>query len=217
MPQDRDGHDQTEQEKEDELRRDFARLIKKGDVAGLRQFKNEHHELPSLAGETFNKLEVTRLDLSHIDLSNTEWNSCILDKATFRRGNLEGAYFTGCTILESVFAEMTMDGAAIDGSVLRNCTFRSMKLEDVEITGTELNGCTLEDLDLVESIWESVTVSAGKLKDVRGRSGSWSGITFRDVELDNADLGPIELQGAVASGDLLPGFNKLTGRRKTIR
>lgn len=197
--------------------KDLRKLITTGDLRGLRRLKQDHMELPSLDGETFRNLEVTGMDLSFLDLSNTEWDTCIIHKSDFRGANLSGAFFTGCTILESNFDKSTLGATAFDGCVMRDTTFREVVFDGVELTGSELAKCTFENVELIETLWESVTVKEGVLCNLKAKSGTWSGLTFREVVVENVDVSGIEVQSCVASGDLLPGFTALTGRRKHIQ
>lgn len=198
-------------------RKDLIRLIKKGDLRGIRHARNENRDFPPLDGETFRNLEVTGLDLSFLDLSNTEWDTCILDKSSFRNANLSGAFFTGCTMLQAEFDRATFQATAIDGCVIRDSTFRELLLNDVELTGSELARCTLEDVTLNDALWEAVTVREGVFCNVKAHSGTWTGLTFRDVVLENVDFEELNIQGCIASGDVPNRFKTLTGRRKHIQ
>ncbi len=198
------------------LKKDLIRAMRKGDTQGFRELRKENFRLPSFDGETFKRLELSDYDLSGIDFSNTEWDSCILDRVKFDRVNFEGAFFDGCTVIDSLLAPANWSGCAMDGCVLKRVTIAGEVVNEAEFTGTEFEACTLDRLTFADVALNSVTVSGGRISDVRG-TGTMTGVVLRDTELSNFDTTEMETQACTANVTPLPdGFKALSGRRKRI-
>src|SRR5690606_28147972 len=75
--------------------RGVAKAIRKGDQAAISRLRESEDESASAAGETFREAQIVDMDLDGVDLSNTEWDSCLLDRVVFGAADLEGAYLTG--------------------------------------------------------------------------------------------------------------------------
>ena len=197
--------------------RTLRTLLTRNDPRGFADALREPDARDALAGETFSALAVSHYDFSGMDLSNTEWNDCVLDHILFNDTNLEGAYFTGCTLIDCTLGGARLSGVSMDGAGLRGCTVRACSMEGSELTGTGFDNCTLEDIDLQDATWTSVTISGGSVTNLRGTGGSLSALTLRDVQTAEVELDGMELSRCVASGESVPaGFEKLSGRRKRI-
>jgi uncharacterized protein YjbI with pentapeptide repeats len=171
----------------------------------------------ALAAATFEKLTLSYAALENLDLSNTEWEECMVEGASFRGSDLTGAYFNGCTFRDCVFEDVDASTASMDGTIFRGCIFRRANLDSTECTGLEFTSCVLEGVTLDECEWNAVTFSGGAWESVSASSGSLSAVTLRDVTLGNdIDLTDADLSRCMTTGDGPDGFEKLSGKRKRI-
>lgn len=200
----------------EKIKKDLERAIRHGDGAVIAQLRREHDQLPSLEGSTFENASISSVDLSHLDLTNTEWASCMMERVRFKAVEMEGAYFRSCIFVDATFEKSRFNQTAIDGSVFRNCQFIDVDFEEVEWTGGDYEGCTFTRCRFDESELDAVTFAGGKLEDVIIQGGALTGVTFRDVEQERLSIIDASLSGCSGSGTLPEGFRALTGRRKVV-
>ncbi len=199
------------------LLKELNRAIRKGDVMALRTLRREHDDLPSLEGQTYTKSSISGADLSYLDFTNTEWDSCMIERVQFKAVAWEGAYFPSSIFVDTVFEKARINEVAFDGCVFRNCEFIDIDFEDVEITGGDFNNCTFTRCQFDNTTLDSSTFTGGHLTDVAFEGGSLNAVTLRDVEQNNVLFNDVEITGCSGSGPLPAGFKPLTGRRKVIQ
>lgn len=194
--------------------------IRNSDAALLNRLREEAEEGEglSLQGESLNEIQSTDLDLGGIDLSNTEWENCILDRVRFGDANLEGAYFTGTTLLSCTFSETILEGTGFDGCVFRNCEIVGANLTGTELSNNQFKGGRLADVQLEDVEWRSLVFSDCRLENIEGISGTLSSVTLRNVEVSGFDTGELTVEHCtVTSGSEVPkGFDAREGRRTKV-
>ncbi len=194
----------------------LRKAIKDGDAAAFARIAAELEEPDVLSGETFTKVALTGFDFSGLDLSNTEWEDCLLERLRFENTNLEGAYLHGCTVVDANFAGAKLDGVSLEGCVVKRPLFAGCAIDGVEWSGTELVDAAFRDVRGEDVSFENVTF-AGGLLGLRVESGSWTGVTLRDVDTTGLELGDVELERCLSNSETPPeGFDRLTGKRKRI-
>ena len=127
----------------------------------------------SLAGETFAEVQLFGFDLKGLDLSNTEWENCILEEIAADGANLEGAYFNTSSLLSCRFVDTNLEGAAFDGCVGKRCLTQRANVEGSEYSDCQFTDCTFAELVLEDVDWTSLIFNGGELRDVECRSPSW--------------------------------------------
>lgn len=169
-----------------------------------------------VSGETFKSVSCGRIDLSAVDLSNTEFEDCLLSGIRFDGADLSGAYFHGSTLMECSLAGANLDGASFDGCVLKQVDLAGAVLTGTELSGTELADCTIADSSLDDATWESVTISGGSISRLGG-AAELTAVVIRDTELDAFDTSDMELRSCTTNAANQPeGFGALSGRRTRI-
>lgn len=192
------------------------KVLREGDAANFRKLRATLDDDAALSGEEFKGVAATGFDFSGLDLSNTEWSECLLERANFTEGSLEGAYFHGCTIVDPTFAGTNMAGWTLEGSTVKRAMMRAVALDGAEISGSEFVECELIEVKGADVSIEAVTFANCKL-GAKFSEGSMTAVTLRDCDVSALELDGVDVSGCSASGPELPsGFEKLTGRRTRI-
>lgn len=193
-----------------------ARAISKGDQATLERMKHEEESV-SAAAESFKEAQLVDLKLADIDLSNTEWDSCILDRVSFDDANLEGAYLTGCTLLNCSFVNTNLSGAALEGCVVKHTTFDGANVALSEFDSSQFNDSHLKNLVLDEADWRSLSFTDGSISGISGKDGDVVSWTLRKVEVSDFDASGLNVEHCTTTEDDAPdGFTRVSGRRKRV-
>jgi len=193
--------------------------IRNSDAARLGRLREEAEDGPlSLEGESLSEIQSTDVDLFGIDLSNTEWENCILDRVRFGDANLEGAYFTGTTFLACTFVETHLEGTGFDGCVFRNCEIVGANVTSTELSNNQFKGGRLANVQLDDVEWRSSVFSDCRIENIEGLSGTLSSVTLRNVEVENFDTGGVTVEHCtVTPGAQVPkGFDAREGRRTKV-
>jgi len=201
----------------EKVQKDLTRAIRKGDVGTIIKLRREHDHLPSLEGETYKKTSISGVDLSYLDFTNTEWDSCMLERVQFKAVEWEGAYFPSSIFVDAQFEKSRLFQVAADGSVFRNCRFIDIDFEEVELSGADFVNCEFTRCQFDQCEIDASTFTGGTMTDVSFDGGTFNAVTFRDVEQKNVRLIDVELSGCSGSGTLPEGFRPLTGRRKVVQ
>ena len=172
----------------------------------------------TLDAATFKNAHVSALRIHTIDASKTEWEACIFDGTVFENISLEGAFFNGCSFHNCVFRHVVMTETSFDGCVLHKTQIRSAAdLEAAEITNSQFRECDLSDLHFVDSTLESLTFTAGAIRNVSGTAEVKS-VALRGVTVEGFDTSEMTVSGCTASAcDVVPaGFAASAGRRRRV-
>lgn len=200
-------------------RKSLLSAIRKSDSAFISRLREEGEEL-SADTETFRDVQLVELKLGGIDLSNTEWDECSLDRVDFSDANLEGAYLKGCMLLGCTFRNTNLDGASLEGCILRNCVIEGASVEGLEMGDLQFADSTLAELELNDIDWRSVSMNDGRISGLRGVSGSISGMTLRQVAIESFDTGGLTIEHSTTTpldkGEAPAGFTVREGRRRKV-
>ncbi len=158
---------------------EWVGFVRAGDPESFNRARAASDEAPSLEGETFKDMRVAGFVFDEVDLSNTEWTNCMLEKVQFANANLEGAYFDHTVLTDCDFNGGAFDGASFDAAI-----FLRTRFADVDLSGTELEGCEFTDSQLsnvaLEDIdWRQISLTRVAMSRVEGKSGSLVDVTLR--------------------------------------
>lgn len=197
----------------------LERRIKAGDPAGFAETVAEMEDPPSVAGATFEKLRLLDFDFSGVDLSNTEWNACNLERIQFGDANLEGAFFERGQLTECTFAGADLSGACFEAVIFARTELRAIIADGLEIENCQLTDCALRELVLDEVSWSGMSATRITLETIDGRSGELTGLMLREATFIDVDFSGLTCDRCRASskdGGALPaGFHAL-GKRRSV-
>lgn len=195
----------------------LAKALRASDLDTFHKLKAKLQTQGSFSGESFHNVVAAGFDLSGFDLSNTEWDGCLLEHMNFDNSDLEGAYFNGTTLLDGSFVETSLETAAMDACVFKRVVFQKTNLNDTEFAGSDLEFCSFKELSLDDVDWSLLTFSQGNVLQVMGNSGTFREVTFREVKVENFVTSGLTLKRCVGSGSTIPdGFMALSGNRQRI-
>ncbi|MBO4351826.1 MAG: pentapeptide repeat-containing protein [Proteobacteria bacterium] len=172
----------------------------------------------SLEGATIKGSQIGAMRIHTIDCGNTEWEACIFDGTEFDSINLQGAFFNGCTFYNCTFKNVILAEASFDGCVFNKSSILEPEdLEAAEITNSQFKECTLSKMHFVDSVLESLTMTAGKIESMSGIA-TLKSVVLRNVEVTELDTSEMELTGCIASGctSVPKGFVVSEGKRRRV-
>ena len=172
----------------------------------------------SLDGATIKGSQIGMMRIHSIECCNTEWEACIFDGTIFDNINLQGAFFNGCTFYNCTFKNDILAEASFDGCVFNKSTIVEPEdLEATEITNSQFKDCTLSKMHFVDSVLDSLTMTAGKLETISGIA-TLKSVVLRNVEVTDMDTSEMELSGCIASGcsSVPKGFTASEGKRRRV-
>ncbi len=176
----------------------------------------------SMEAATFSELTLTGFDFSDIDMTHCAFESCTLSECQFVDTTLEGAFFDGVTLMHCHFEEGNLDGWALDASTLGKCSFENVDLSNNEWTNSRLNDTTLDAVQADTWWMERVTFKGGRWREVSIDGGAWSHVTFRDLSLQDFEIGDLDIthcyyvDAAIHGAEWPEGFIEKSGRRKRL-
>jgi len=200
----------------------LVRLIRRSDASTFNQRRQTvDDDALSLSGETFKNVQLIRADFEGVDLTNTEWESCLFDSVSFNNANLEGAYVHGSTFINCTFEQTCLEGFSLEGCVVKRSGIAQANVKQSEVSDTQFADCVLRDLDFDEVSWSSVTFNAGEIVRVSG-SGHLSGWTLRQTRVEGFETADMTLEHCIfippEGSDQSPpeGFARARGRRQKV-
>lgn len=196
--------------------RRLIQALQKNDARAFDALRKEDE--PSLDGAELAKLTVTAFDFGGVDVAGGSFDETLFERCTFSHSDCSGATFRNCTFLNCTFVNANLSSTAFDGCIIQGCVVRNCPLDESEMTGTTLDNTELEALEFVDVTWDAVTASQGAWRKLVGTSGEWSGVTLRDVVVTECAFEGLDLSRCMTNTDPVPaGFERLTGRRRTVR
>lgn len=175
----------------------------------------------SLEGETFRNLQLYGFDLRDFNLSNTEWENCILENVNAANTILEGAYLHECSLVSCRFDDTNLEGAAFESCVLKNSSFIRTNVCASEFSTSQFDNCTLRDLILEDIEWDELIFNNGQWINIKGQSGSLNNSTlrsviFRNVDTSSCDISHSHISNPLDGSQQPAGFSIRAGRRKRV-
>ena len=156
------------------------------------------------------------LNLTAVNLQESDFAGVILHKGKFKASPLRGADFTGADLTGSLFEVSDANEANFDGANLTDCSFSITDLADASfrksvlvrtnfnkssLVGTKFTDVKLTDvkltmIDLRKTIFENCIFSGVDFKysDLRGMH--FDGHTFIGVQFDKSALNDVSFAGA---------------------
>lgn len=196
--------------------RTLLSLLKKGDAAEFAAAIAEAGN-DALQAESFVKLSLSYASFDGLDLSNTEWEECMIEGASFRNSDLQGAYLNGCTFIDCVFEDLDAEAASIDGTTFKGCQFRRADLTESEVTGAEFTDCGFDGVVLDSAEWNAITIAGGTWEAVTADEATLQNVVMRDVSIvAGVTFKNATLTRCMTNGDKPDGFERLSGKRKRI-
>ncbi|MGH3922903.1 MAG: pentapeptide repeat-containing protein [Pseudonocardiaceae bacterium] len=192
---------------------DVGRLI---DYAGCsdRVFARQRvHALTTQAqAATGRGLNLTRADLSGMDLSGFDLRHAVLNRASLHGTKLVKTDLTGaslvCAGLERTdFTEAILKAAYVHALAAQACTFRRADLREiVDGTGALFHGCDLTAARLDDAELAGTTFYQCTLSDAHVRGTDLHGAMFNECRMDSADLTRARLDDVVITRSSIGGL-----------
>jgi uncharacterized protein YjbI with pentapeptide repeats len=111
---------------------------------------------------------VADLDLTDLELRQTTFAECALERLVLHGADLRGMHLVECRL------------AALDAA---SCALPHSSWRDVVLDGSRLGA-----LECYESTWRSLLVTDSKFGYLNARGSSWTDVTFRNCVVDELDL-----------------------------
>lgn len=172
----------------------------------------------SLEAATFKNAHVGAIRIHTVDAENTEWEACLFDGTTFDGISLQGAFFNGCSFHHCTFKNAILAEASFDGCVwLRSTITEAEDLEAIELTNCQFKECEFSDLHFVDGTLESLTFSAGTLRNLSGIAQLKS-VALRGVDVESFDTSEMTIASCTASSctNIPKGFTASEGKRRRV-
>lgn len=157
-----------------------------------------------------------QINLSAIDLQESDFAGVVLHKGQFKSSMLRGANFAGADLTGTSFATSDVREANFDGANLTDCNFSIVDLsgasfnksivvrtnfnisglEGATFTDVKLTDVTLTKTDLRKTIFERCTFTGVDFKYCDLRGMRFDGQTFIGVKFDKSALADASFKGA---------------------
>jgi uncharacterized protein YjbI with pentapeptide repeats/cytoskeletal protein CcmA (bactofilin family) len=134
-----------------------------------------------------------RADLRGIQLPNA-----ILDRASFRRCDLDGANLDGAQLRGATFKNVSLRNASLVGADLRDAD-----LDNADLEGANLEGANLSAANLNRANLQRANLSTANLSGARLRYAQLDGATLRLTDLTSAAISYAELVACNLQGAAL--------------
>jgi fluoroquinolone resistance protein len=157
-------------------------------------------------GAVLSDLDLSRADFTDLDLTDATFEGCVITGATLSGTILASARFSNCRIVGCRFADCDLRGAVFEtcvfceGHAAAGVAFAFSRLDEARFTDCDLSFATFERTDLHGLEAAGCTLRGARFVKVDfsrlvGRKiVKWAG-TFRDCNLELADLGAIRMPG----------------------
>lgn len=172
------------------------------------------------AGQSFEKRNLTGVDLSGLELPGIDLRKAILDKTLFKESNLSGARFEGSVVKEVDFSKADLTGANMKGALfpkskfveasLREANLERVMLRGVDMTKADCSGARLylihaekgkfDEANFADTDCRLGMLASCSMNKVFFRGAKLNKFVFRECAIDQGDFGGATLARAVFQG-----------------
>jgi uncharacterized protein YjbI with pentapeptide repeats len=197
-------------------------------------------------GESLERADLRKLDLSGLDLSGRSFRradlrgakleKCILRGANFSSADLREAFLAGADLREAVLQNADLEGANFNGASLQaadlsratasGASFERAGMSGARLEFTELDsanlgaatlkGATLTGADLTEAYLGGANLGRASLLDARMTKANLERADLNECDLRNANLTQANLDGCTMSGSRIAGIRASGSQFKTV-
>lgn len=143
-----------------------------GDIALIIRQRSER---TMAQGGDFSGLDLTGADFSGMDLRGANFRNALLECATFRGCQLDGADFT-----QAMLARTDLQGAT-----LRDCCFDNASLALAQCRETQFQGAQFAETEMTGALFDACDFSNARISDLLLREVGFSQCLFRHAQLNN--------------------------------
>lgn len=167
--------------------------------------------MPEMTAEVVLKKVTVGEKVESTDLRGLVLSRAVLEGASFRRCDLDGANLEGARLAKALFKNASLREAFLVGADLREANLESADLEGANLQGAQLAGANLSRANLEGTNLQGADLSGARLTHAQLESAQLGGarlvgaqlgyasLTEADLttaKLDDADLGSADLTGA---------------------
>ncbi|WP_414573118.1 pentapeptide repeat-containing protein [Nostoc sp. CCY 9925] len=172
-------------------------LLKQGIQTVWNQWRAENsHIIPELSKADLSKINLNEADLSRVDLSEAD-----LSKANLSRANLSGANLSKAVLIEVNLSRANLIGINFSGANLSRADLSGANLSkavlvDVDLTNANLSGTVLIETNLSRANLTKLNLNTAKLSRVNFSHANLSYSNLSELELNEFDLTSANLSRA---------------------
>ncbi len=152
----------------------------------------------------FSRVDLTGADLSHIDLSSTNFENAILsfsnlEGSNFSRAILSYADMRNAFLSNAILEEATLDGANLKGAYLFNTRLPAANLFNADLSGCRLDNSILNMANLAHAVLSHASLKksslvAADLSEAKLIGADLAKASLKSARLDAADLSNAHLE-----------------------
>jgi uncharacterized protein YjbI with pentapeptide repeats len=170
----------------------------------------------SLAGRNLTKVDLSGLDLSGQDfyltlLEGANLKGCRLDGAVFKMTMAQGADLTGASLkgadllralfLNAVMPKVDFSGAKLNQTMLKKADLTGADFRGARLELTALEGAILDEADFSNSTGKLCAFSRARAAHAKFRGARLERCLFKSVCLDGADFSKATLPSTIFTGE----------------
>lgn len=163
---------------------------------------NEELHLIYRTSRNYECKNLTGLDLSEMQLQNSNFRGALLENTDFSHADLSQADFVHAYLRNANLSHANLSGVKIESAdlkyanfshaILSNVEFNYTELKNVNLSYTDLRGCNLSHLDLSSLVLEGVNLRGVSLINTK-----LSGVNLSSADLSHSNLTGADLRGAI--------------------
>ncbi len=158
------------------------RIYEKSDLINIKMKNIKNIENNKSLFGVFNKMLISNIDFSNIDLRFSRFNKCVFNNCTFSNNELDDVEFIQCQISSTNFSDVKMYGISFSKCVIQDSIFYNINYNenylDKNVTKLTFKDATFEMCALKSTIFENVSFPNAKFENS----------AMNDVKILNSDL-----------------------------
>lgn len=177
----------------------------RGGVEGWNAWRRKCSEIPDLRGAVFERLDLRKADLSHVEFAGAEFRDCLLSFAIFESAKLQVASFSGTSPCQVNFHFAEMGGCKLTRCEFRSADIRDANLPEAKFEESRFIACNFTNANLAGSVWLDCSFEKCNLRDAdlgdssfeRNRFGPMQPNKMKQSILTNVNFARADLRGLV--------------------
>ena len=142
-------------------------------------------------------LNLTRVDLSGLDLSGYNLNYAILIAANLKAAVLIGAKLHKADLSMARLQEAILEGADLTNTNLFCANFKRAALTAANLSGANMRGAILKGANLSAAKLIEVNLTYLKNKKIEQVTNQWNGVDLTEAVLSGLDFSHVKMQNAI--------------------
>ncbi|MCL9782506.1 pentapeptide repeat-containing protein [Vibrio sp. S4M6] len=187
----------TELEPLKEKAKDLVGKLDTEEERDYQELTREQVILRYASGLSFEKRNLSELDLSGIDLSGANFTEAILSKTNLSRCNLSNCQFKDAVANEADFTEANVSQANFEHAILTKTSFVKSSGQHANFSHATMVESNLAQADLSESVWTSTMANQVCLVQANLHLAQLSHGVFIEADLTGANITQARLSQAV--------------------